>query len=382
MISSDLFLENLRLLGVSFFAGVPDSLMKELNYAINDSTLDSRHIIASNEGSAVGLAIGHYAATQEMPAVYMQNSGLGNAYNPLVSLADPAVYSIPMLLLIGWRGEIGDDGYQIKDEPQHVKQGQVTLSTLNALDIPFVVINSHTVNWKNDLEVLINTSNAAKRPVAVVFRKNTFEATSSFLKRPSVEPDMAREEAIEHIVKHSNPNDIFVASTGMISRELFEIRRKYNLSHDKDFLTVGGMGHASQIAAGIALNLPKKRVICLDGDGAMLMHSGGMAECALQDNLVHFILNNGAHDSVGGQPTKAFHLNLQKIASGFGYVNTAKASSKIEIVDCMSVGTIGSVFIEVPCKRGNRKDLGRPDRNPEENLKSFMKFLQGMKDDC
>lgn len=376
MLSPIEFVAELKLRDIKFFVGVPDSLTKGLNYQISNSCSDKEHLISSNEGSAVAHAIGHYAATQTLGAVYMQNSGLGNAYNPLISLADPAVYGVPMLLLIGWRGEVDGDGKQLKDEPQHVKQGKITLDTLRSMNIPFQVIDKKSGDWKEKTRDLINMARSEQRPVAMVFRKDTFESVSAEFLKSESGLLLGREEAIECVVEMSKSNDIFVASTGMIGRELFEIRKRKNLPNDTDFLTVGGMGHASQIASRIASTLHKRRVICLDGDGALLMHAGGMAECARQENLIHVVLNNGAHDSVGGQPTSAFNINLQKIADGFGYRKLIKATSLIEIEKFFNSKSDGSVFMEIQCKRGNRKDLGRPLKAPKQNMNDFIKFLK------
>lgn len=382
MISPAVFLDQLKSNEVSYFVGVPDSLLKGLNYQISNSRSSDEHLITSNEGSAVAHAIGYYAATEKLAAVYMQNSGLGNAYNPLISLADPAIYSVPMILLIGWRGEIKDDGAQLKDEPQHVKQGQITLSTLETMGIPFEVIHAGSSNWKEQISILIARAKSEQRPVAAIFRKNTFDSVSLLSSDPDLSPLLGREGAIECVVDNSHSNDIFVASTGMIGRELFEIRKRRGQTHATDFLTVGGMGHASQIACSIASALPDRRVICLDGDGALLMHTGGMAECARQSNLIHIILNNGAHDSVGGQPTVAFNINLQKVAEGFGYSNIIKATSGSEIKSALDGRAAGSMFLEFRCKRGNRKDLGRPDIAPNQNLTEFIQFLKGSNNDA
>jgi len=382
MISPAVFLDELKANKVNYFVGVPDSLMKGLNYQISNSCSSDEHLITSNEGSAVAHAIGYYAATEKLAAVYMQNSGLGNAYNPLISLADPAIYSVPMILLIGWRGEIADDGVQLKDEPQHIKQGQITLTTLETMGIPFEVIHGGSSNWTQQISALIARAKSEQRPVAAIFRKNTFDSVSLLSSDPDHSPVLGREEAIERVVDNSNSNDIFVASTGMIGRELFEIRKRRGQTHATDFLTVGGMGHASQIACSIASALPDRRVICLDGDGALLMHTGGMAECARQSNLMHIILNNGAHDSVGGQPTVAFNINLQKVAEGFGYSNIIKATSASEIKSALDGRAAGSMFLEIRCKRGNRKDLGRPDIAPNQNLTEFIQFLKGSNNDA
>ena len=382
MISPADFVDELKANEVNYFVGVPDSLMKGLNYQISNSCSMNEHVITSNEGSAVAHAIGHFAATEKLAAVYMQNSGLGNAYNPLISLADPAIYSVPMILLIGWRGEIADDGIQLKDEPQHIKQGQITLSTLETMGIPFEVIHAGSSNWKQQIRFLITRAKSEQRPVAAIFRKNTFDSASLVSSDPYQSSDLGREDAIERVVDNSQPNDIFVASTGMIGRELFEIRQRRGQTHATDFLTVGAMGHASQIACSIASALPDRRVICLDGDGALLMHTGGMAECARQSNLMHIILNNGAHDSVGGQPTAAFKINLQKVAEGFEYSNIIDATTALEINSALDRRPAGSIFFEIRCKRGNRKDLGRPDRAPKQNLMEFIQFLKGSNNDA
>ena len=382
MISPDIFLDELKANEVNFFVGVPDSLMKGLNYQISNSCSSDEHVITSNEGSAVAHAIGHFAATEKLAAVYMQNSGLGNAYNPLISLADPAIYGVPMILLIGWRGEFSDDGVQLKDEPQHTKQGQITLGTLETMGIPFEVIHGGSSNVKPKIRGLIARAKSEQRPVALVFRKNTFDSVSLIPSDPDQSLALRREDAIEHVVDNSQPNDIFVASTGMIGRELFEIRKRREQTHATDFLTVGGMGHASQIACSIASALPERRVICLDGDGALLMHTGGMVECARQSNLMHIILNNGAHDSVGGQSTAAFNISLQKIADGFGYSNIMSATTALEMKSALGSRPAESTFLEIRCKRGYRKDLGRPDKVPKQNLTEFIQFLKGAKNDA
>ena len=382
MISPAVFLNELKASEVNYFVGVPDSLMKGLNYEISNSCSWNEHVITSNEGSAVAHAIGYYAATEKLAAVYMQNSGLGNAYNPLISLADPAIYSVPMILLIGWRGEIADDNIQLKDEPQHIKQGQITLDTLETMGIPFEVIHADSSHWKQQISGIIARAKLEQRPVAAIFRKNTFDSVSLVSSGSNQSFDLRREDAIERVVDNSHPNDIFVASTGMIGRELFEIRKRRGQIHATDFLTVGGMGHASQIACSIASTLPDRRVICLDGDGALLMHTGGMAECARQSNMMHIVLNNGAHDSVGGQPTSAFNIDLLKLAEGFGYSKIINATTAKEIQRALDRRPEGSMFLEIRCKRGNRQDLGRPDKAPKQNIMEFIQFLKGSNNDA
>lgn len=379
MIAAVDFLESLKEFGVNFFSGVPDSLLKELNFAINKFYSKNDHITAASEGNAIGHAIGNFLATGNMSVVYMQNSGLGNAYNPLVSLADPSVFGVPMLLLIGWRGEINNDGNQIKDEPQHKVQGLVTIKTLENLKIPHQIFNPSKLDWKIKLKQHIALAESRKGPVALIIRKNTFEKSKITFSLLNSNSTLSRENAIRSIVKSSKKTDFFVASTGMISRELFEIRKQYQMSHNKDLLVVGGMGHVSQIACRIASVIKKHRIFCLDGDGSLLMHMGGMAQCAELPNFFHIILNNGAHDSVGGQPTKSFHLNWQKIASGFGYTQVHQIFDNIELVKILKNLSSGSAFIEIRCKRGNRSNIGRPEILPSENLTNFMNFIKRIK---
>ncbi|MCB0394508.1 MAG: phosphonopyruvate decarboxylase, partial [Bdellovibrionales bacterium] len=272
MLDPKKFLESLNRNKIDFATGVPDSLLKDVCAYITDHFPSDRHIIATNEGSAIGLAIGHYLSTARPALVYMQNSGLGNTINPLTSLADPKVYGIPMILMIGWRGEVVE-GEQIHDEPQHKKQGLVTLEQLDLLDIPFQVIDANS-NIDEVIDELIEVTMEISGPVALVVRKGTFEKYK--LKSANENSQLpTRESAIEKIVEVL-PNEIpIVSTTGMASRELFEIRKRNNMGHQRDFLTVGGMGHALQIATGIALNKPSSKVVCIDGDGALLMHTGG-----------------------------------------------------------------------------------------------------------
>ena len=292
MISPSFFCDQLKSIGVGFYSGVPDSLLKNLCAYITDTVPPKDNIIAVNEGCAVGMASGYHIATGKIPVVYMQNSGLGNATNPLLSLADEDVYNIPMVLIIGWRGEPG-----VHDEPQHVKQGKVTCELLETMGIPYVVLSDEEEGCREQIAVCKEYLTKKGSPFAFVVRKNTF----SEYKLPPVDDGnaMSREQAIE-IIADSMGDSLFVSTTGMASRELYEIRERKGQGHGSDFLTVGCMGHASQIALGIALNTDRK-VVCIDGDGAVLMHMGGMATIAVQKpgNYVHIMINNGVHDSVG-----------------------------------------------------------------------------------
>lgn len=367
MVSVEKFVAALNADGVSFFVGVPDSLLKSFCSYLTDRGCNQ---IAANEGGAVGLAAGHYLATGKPACVYMQNSGQGNAVNPLASLADPDVYSIPMLLVIGWRGMPG-----VHDEPQHVKQGMITLELMKTLDIPTEVLPETTAKACACVKKLLKRAIKESRPVAVVVKRGLFEE----YKLTNTEADIAkvkREAVIEKIIRSLPKNAVIVSTTGMISREVYEVRERLaikqsnNLTieqcHSHDFLTVGSMGHASMIALGIAKAQPKHPVVCLDGDGASIMQMGNMAIVGQSGckNLTHVVLNNAAHDSVGGQPTVGGKIGLKRIARACGYRLTS------------GEGSASPLFVEIKVAKGARKDLGRPKEPPQVNKKLFMKTLK------
>jgi len=373
MIDPVFFYKELKKNGIDFYAGVPDSLLKNICACITDNTKEKEHIIAANEGNAAALAAGYHLATGNIPLVYMQNSGLGNIVNPLMSLTCPEVYGIPMILLIGWRGEPG-----VKDEPQHVKQGAVTLELLKTMGIPYEILPENQQEAAALLNQVCRKSVKASSPAALVVRKGTF---SSYILQTKPEPlsTMTREDAIELIV-HSYPDDaIFISTTGHISRELYEIRKREG-QVCRDFLNVGSMGHASQIALGVALNKPEKTVVCLDGDGAALMHTGGLRIIAERApaNLHHIILNNGVHGSVGGQPTAARGFSLAETAKVMGYKHTITAVEKSSLKQNLKdfSQTAGPVLLEVLVSPSARKDLGRPQETPRENKRNFMNKLE------
>lgn len=369
------FLAALAECDIRFVTGVPDSLLKDVCAAMSRELPAERHVIAANEGAAAGMAIGHYLATGRPALVYLQNSGLGNLVNPLTSLVDPAVYGIPMVLMVGWRGEILPDGRALHDEPQHVTQGRLTLPQLDLLGIPYVVVNAET-NIGTCLAACTAQALSGSRAVALVVRKQSF-APARLDDRRDDDQLLTRELAIEAILEELPDDVAIVATTGMASRELFELRKRDGAGHARDFLTVGGMGHALSIASGIALAQPQRKVVCLDGDGAMLMHLGALTNSATVPNLLHVMLNNGAHDSVGGQPTRALHLSLGDIARSCGYpmVEHAEQASEIRRTLQRLLDQPRSAFLEVRCKRGARSNLGRPDRTPAENKGDFMQFL-------
>ncbi|ADY12111.1 phosphonopyruvate decarboxylase [Sphaerochaeta globosa] len=371
MIVPSMFVGELQKQGTVFFTGVPDSLLKNLCAFINDAFDSEHHIIAANEGNAVALATGHHLASGTIPMVYMQNSGEGNAVNPLLSLADNEVYQIPLLLCIGWRGEPG-----VHDEPQHVKQGKVTLSLLDTMGIPYQVISADSDQLRVQVENAYSYMRLKSAPYALIVKKGLFEDYTPQHSR-QIEGQMSRKEALELVVQHTAINAIYVSTTGMASRELYEIRERNGEGHQKDFLTVGSMGHASQIALGIALNKKERQVVCLDGDGAVLMHLGGMAIIGTKKpgNYVHVILNNGAHDSVGGQPTVGREVDLAGVASCLGYRSSIRVTTQEQLVDALKLNELGPRCIEVLVRKGNQKDLGRPKSTPVENKQAFMQYV-------
>ena len=374
MIRPDYFINQLGSHGIDFFAGVPDSLLKNICAYIADHVDSSHNIITANEGAAVGLAAGHYLATGQPACVYMQNSGEGNIINPLASLTDREVYNIPVLLIIGWRGRPG-----VHDEPQHVKQGKVTTGLLDVMGISYEILSKEEDQASAQIAKAA-TALSQGDVYALVIEKDTF----SEYKLQNVETNdltMTREEAIQTVAQALDVKDVIVSTTGMISRELFEARTAWNQGHERDFLTVGSMGHASQIALGIALEKKDRKVWCFDGDGATIMHMGSMAIVASKKpaNYIHVVFNNGAHDSVGGQPTVGLKIDLPAIAKAVGYNATYSVSTKEQLQEQLhEISNLkqGPVLLEVKVKKGNRKDLGRPTTTPIENKEALMEFLK------
>lgn len=357
---------------INFFTGVPDSLLKDFCAYVTDHTDEKNHIIAANEGGAVALATGYHLATGKVALVYMQNSGLGNAVNPLLSLADKEVYRIPIILMIGWRGEPG-----AKDESQHIKQGRVLLAMLDAMEIPYQIIDSNTFNLEELIKKHIQLAVVNSAPVALVVRTGTFEPYG-LIKKIANCYQITREEAIGEVLSTLSDEDIIVATTGKISREVFEYRERMQLGHQNDFLTVGSMGHASQIAFGLALKCDRK-IVCLDGDGAVLMHLGSLSIIGSSsiNNFIHIVLNNGVHDSVGGQPTVGFSVDLSLISKACGYREAVSINKKEEIKPNIQalIKITGPVLLEIRVNRGSRSNLGRPNTSPLSNKFNLMKKL-------
>ncbi len=366
-----------EIIGADFYTGVPDSQLKALcNYLMITYGIDPQHhIIAANEGNCTALAAGYHLATGRIPVVYMQNSGEGNIINPLASLLNNKVYAIPVVFIIGWRGEPG-----IYDEPQHIYQGEVTIKLLEDMGISTFIIGKETTDdtvvmaMKEFREIL-----ADGKGVAFVIRKGVLTDTSKIEYKN--DNTMAREEIIQHIVKVSGEDPI-VSTTGKASRELFETRTVNGQSHKYDFLTVGSMGHSSSIALGVAINKPEQRIWCVDGDGAVLMHMGAMAVIGVNKprNLIHIVINNGAHETVGGMPTVANQIDLVAIAKACGYPNVIQVDNSFDLDRELNEAKRRNElsFIEVKCSIGARGNLGRPTTSALENKQNFMEYLKAL----
>lgn len=365
----------LQILGGEFYTGVPDSLLRPLcDYLMNTYGTDPRHhVVAANEGNCAALAAGYHLATGKVPVVYLQNSGQGNLVNPAASLLHEKVYAIPMLFIIGWRGEPGGH-----DEPQHIYQGEITLRLLEDLGIAAFVLDRDTgeeavrramEDFRQEL--------AAGRDAAFVIRKGalTYGGTADYRGLGT----LRREEAIAHVLRFSGEDPI-VSTTGKASRELFELREGLGQDHRRDFLTVGSMGHSSSIALGIALQRPETRVWCLDGDGALLMHMGAMAVIGASRprNLIHVVLNNAAHETVGGMPTAAGTMDLPAVARACGYPTAVSVETLEDLDRALAAAREGGrlCLIEVRCALGARPELGRPTTTALENKEAFMAHLR------
>ena len=364
----------INVLDCDFYTGVPDSQLKALcNYLMNVYGIDEKHhIIAANEGNCTALAAGYHLATGKVPLIYMQNSGEGNIINPTASLLNDKVYAIPAIFVIGWRGQPG-----IHDEPQHIYQGQITCDLLDLMDIENFTIDTDTTieeleNVMKEYEKLLKDG----KQVAFVVKKGALSYDGEI--KYQNDNDMVREEIIEHIVNVTGENPI-ISTTGKASRELFEIRERNNQSHKYDFLTVGSMGHTSSIALGVAINKPDEKVWCIDGDGSLLMHMGAMAVVGNFNpkNLVHVVINNEAHETVGGMPTAVNKTDLVEVAKACGYSYAVTVDNfkrldeelnKVKSLDKLS-------FIEIKSSIGARDDLGRPTTTAIENKENFMEFL-------
>ena len=371
MIDNERFLDVLHDAGVNFFSGVPDSYLNGFCNCLLENVPDEHNVIAANEGNAVAIASAHYFSTGGVPLVYMQNSGIGNAINPLMSLADRSVYGVPIVLLIGWRGEPGTG-----DHAQHEVQGELTTRLLDLMSMPFVVAEDDNELLEKQVRPLILQAQRERKVVAIVARKGVFAS-----EKKSTEPiengyPLFREEAIEVVLDAMPRDTIYVATTGRATRELYFLREKRGEGHDCDFLNVGSMGHASSVAVGLALANRARKVVCLDGDSALLMHMGALSMVSKLSvpNFLHIVLNNGAHESVGGQPSAGMKVDFTAIAHGAGYSTVGNpVSTREEIFAAVQKldREDKPAFLDVRIKKGLSRKL------PPLNIPSYLDLIDG-----
>jgi phosphonopyruvate decarboxylase len=367
MIKAKKLIEEFKKLDINFFCGVPDSLMSEFSKSLHFDFNNENHIISTNEGSALAACMGYNVATGNVPLIYMQNSGLGNFINPYTSLLHEKIYKIPFLLLIGWRGEPGTI-----DEPQHQFQGEITIDLLKLLEIEFLVIDANS----NLDEILLNISLSIekKTPLALVVKKGTFKKDLRSFEKFEYLPK--RKDALSKVVSKFTEQTLYIATTGKLSRELFELRKKLQQPND-DLYVVGGMGHASAISMGILHKVKNKRVVCLDGDGSILMHMGnlGILGNSGMENFVHIIFNNSAHESVGGQPTIYNLLDSKSLFQSLGYKNVILVKQLADLDDLEISNLSGPSVIEIRVQNSSDLELMRPDRTPLENKNTFIEKI-------
>ncbi len=367
------FWEVLQQKNFTFFTGVPDSTFKGwMSFLADYNNQGLTNIIATNEGEAVAIAAGYHLATNKIGIVYMQNSGLGNTINPLTSLIDPEVYAIPVLMLIGWRGEP-----TVHDEPQHKKMGRITLTLLQTLEIPYAILSPTPEEAVSQIQVAIDYMTKNHAPYAFIMRNTTLDSYTQ-QQIPKFTSDLTRETAIVRIVQHLSSNDAIISTTGKTSRELFETRI-HRSEKPCDFYTVGSMGYASAIGLGISL-LHKGKIIILDGDGAMLMHLGNLTTIGhyLPSRYYHICIDNQSHESTGGQPTVSETVKFPQIAQSVGYRAIYRAETQTELEQILPTffQADSPALLVIHVKPGSRANLGRPTTTPQENKLAFQQHLQ------
>lgn len=349
---------------INFFTGVPDSVLKELSFFLKNH---KKHVIATNEGAAVSIGIGNYLSSKKVPCIYMQNSGLSNALNPLISIAHKKVYSIPLILIIGWRGSP-----KIKDEPQHNVKGKITEDILKLLNINYSILRSNKDIIKFEKQIKFAKKN--KSIVACLIEQGTLEKITKINIKENFYK-LNKEYFLKMLLKNIKGSSKIISSTGYNSRELMYLRKKYNFKKSKDFYMVGGMGHTASVALGYSLN-SKNKTICIDGDGSFLMHLGSIktAGTFAKNNFKYVLLNNNTHDSVGGQNTYADNINFEKLSKSLGFKKFYSIKDKQNIAKNIKkfINVKKPSFLEVKITNSNIKDLPRP-KDLIKIKKEFMK---------
>jgi phosphonopyruvate decarboxylase len=358
---------------VEFFTGVPDSTFKDwMVFLEKEHGNQLTNVIACNECEAIAIALGYHLATRKIGVVYMQNAGEGKTVNPLTSLCDPEVYSIPMLLMIGWRGQPDE-----VDEPQHAKMGKITHKLLDLMNIPHRNLSPDPKESKQIIHSLLEEAKAKQQPVAVIVPRSTID-DQNYSQKITTKYPLSRETAIENIMNNLSGTEVIISTTGKTSRELFEYRTTRKQT-PHDFYTVGGMGCASSIALGVALQTPEKKIVVFDGDGALLMQMGTLATIGHYQpaNLYHVLFDNEGHDSTGGQPTVSESSSFTQIAHAGGYRTVKEVNTQDELVEELTnmFTSEGPYFLSIKVNQGSRKDLGRPTTRPIENKQAFMKHI-------
>lgn len=367
MINSYNFINSLTEKGYSSFYGVPDSILSSFSKSLYFDFNHINHFITANEGSALAMSIGYQLTHDKVPIVYLQNSGLGNLINPYLSLTNKYVYDIPTLFIIGWRGEPGT-----KDEPQHMFQGKITLNLLDLLEIDYAILDSET-NFEEVIEQAVQC-NKQNKSFVILVKKNTFKNDKRNF--PSKKSTISRDEALESLIKIEQINNLYISTTGKLSRELDSIREGKN-SKPSDFYLVGGMGHTFSVSYSLAHENPDKVIICLDGDGSFLMHLGSVGLVASNplENYIHILFNNSSHQSVGGQPTYIDNLDLEQLSNSLGFKSFLNIN-KIEDLDSKIYKLERPAFINIVINTDEKPNLSRPKNTPVKNKESFKSSIQ------
>jgi phosphonopyruvate decarboxylase len=360
--------------GLTFFTGVPDSTFNDwMKFLADRHGRGLENIIACNECEAVAIAAGHHLATGGLAVVYMQNAGLGKAVNPLTSLADPEVYSIPMILMIGWRGEPGK-----KDEPQHRKMGRIMLPLLEVLEVPYAELPGEAAEAADTVSEARAFALGHRTPYALIVKRGILESYETS-RTPEQEREMTREEALAVLLDNTGDEAVIVSTTGKTSREVFEYRESRRQGHQWDFLTVGSMGCSASIGLGLALAKVDRKVFVLDGDGAVIMQEGALSTIGhyRPTRFYHVVFDNQAYDSTGGQPTTSPTVDFAGLALANNYRGAVTVENKEDLVKACNemLSSDGPRMLVVRVNKGARKDLGRPTTTPIENKEAFMDEL-------